>query len=120
MPVAAPPSCLPPPKPDHSSTRRPDSKLAVFLWRRRMWFESTFVLSMLEPWEKILLITIFAGLFMLVFSGIIMYMPHHLVVMQRRAVYYLWGQEGDERLLWQWLGLGVGAGPGGSALHREL
>jgi hypothetical protein len=102
-----------------------------------MWFESTFVLSMLEPWEKILLsssqpllvhffgtnvllVTIFAGLFMLVFSGIIMYMPHHLVVMQRRAVYYLWGQEGDERLLWQWLGLGVGAGPGGSALHREL
>jgi len=35
-------------------------------------------------------------------------MPHHLVVMRRRAMYYLWGQEGDERLLWQWLGFGAG------------
>ena len=41
--------------------------------------------------------------------------------MQRRAIYYLWGQEGDERLLWQWLGLGVSAGSGGGAeLHKEL
>ncbi|KAF7307263.1 Fip1 domain-containing protein [Mycena indigotica] len=49
------PAHLPPPKPDHSFTRRPESPIAVFFWRRRMWFESTFVLSMLEPWEKILL-----------------------------------------------------------------
>ncbi|KAJ7901618.1 hypothetical protein B0H13DRAFT_2335891 [Mycena leptocephala] len=108
-----PPTYLPPAKPDHSHTRRPTSKLGVFLWRRRMWFESTFVLSMLEPWEKILLITIFAVLFLLVCSGFVMYFPHHLVVMQRRAVYYLWGQEGGERYLWQWLGLGGG-------LHKEL
>lgn len=47
---------LPSPKPDHSFTRRPtSSNLAQFFWRKRMWFESTFVLSMLEPWEKILL-----------------------------------------------------------------
>jgi hypothetical protein len=49
------PDCLPTPRPDHRSTRRPSSKLGVFLWRRRMWFESTFVLSMLEPWEKFLM-----------------------------------------------------------------
>jgi hypothetical protein len=29
--------------------------LKILLWRWRMWFESTFVLSMLEPWEKILI-----------------------------------------------------------------
>jgi len=54
-------------------------------------------------------------------------MPHHLVVMRRRAVYYLWGQEGDERLLWQWLGLGAGENASAAAavvgklgLHKEL
>ncbi|KAJ6584310.1 hypothetical protein B0H10DRAFT_1688959, partial [Mycena sp. CBHHK59/15] len=93
-------------KPNHASTRRPPgSAIGQFIWRRRMWFEGTFVLSMLEPWEKILLLTLFAGLCLLVLSGIFTYLPHHLVIMQRRAVYYLWGQEGDERLLWQWLGL---------------
>ncbi|KAJ7472305.1 hypothetical protein B0H11DRAFT_2038478 [Mycena galericulata] len=114
MPVSmTPPAYLPPPKPDHSFTKRPTSALGVFFWRRRMWFESTFVLSMLEPWEKILLITIFAVLFLLVCSGFVMYFPRHLGIMHRRAMYYLWGQEGDERLLWQWLGLSGG-------LHKEL
>lgn len=58
-------------------------------------------------------VTIFAVLFLLVCSGIVMYFPQHLAVMQRRAIYYLWGQEGGERALWQWLGLGTG-------LHKEL
>ncbi|KDR70241.1 hypothetical protein GALMADRAFT_255127 [Galerina marginata CBS 339.88] len=117
---------LPPPKPNHAFTKRPSSKIGVFFWRRRMWFESTFVLSMLEPWEKILLLTTFALLFLLVFTGILQYMPHHLVVMRRRAMYYLWGQEGDERILWQWLGLATGEGAtdavraGLGSLHKEL
>lgn len=66
--------------------------------------------------------TIFVSLFILVLTGLFRYLPRHLVVMQRRAVYYLWGQEGDERLLWQWLGLGVSAGSGGSGpgLLKEL
>lgn len=55
MATSSPPIRLPHPKPDHNSTRPPNSKLGVFFWKRRMWFESTFVLSMLEPWEKILL-----------------------------------------------------------------
>ncbi|KAF8960646.1 hypothetical protein BDZ97DRAFT_1832923 [Flammula alnicola] len=99
---------LPPAKPNHASTRKPTSKLGIFLWRRRMWFESTFVLSMLEPWEKILLLTMFALLLFLVFTGVLKYLPQHLVFLRRRATYYLWGQEGDERLLWQWLGLAAG------------
>lgn len=52
------PLVLPTPKPDHRATRPPlkdASSLRIFLWRQRMWFESTFVLSMLEPWEKVLL-----------------------------------------------------------------
>lgn len=67
-------------------------------------------------------VTIFIVLFILVLTGLLRYLPQHLIVMQRRAVYYLWGQEGDERLLWQWLGVGVSAGSGGSGpgVHKEL
>ncbi|KAF8154710.1 hypothetical protein B0H34DRAFT_660980 [Crassisporium funariophilum] len=115
------PTRLPPAKPDHEFTRRPSSRLGVFFWKKRMWFESTFVLSMLEPWEKILLLTTFVFLFFLVFSGLLTYMPHHLVVMRRRAMYYLWGQEGDERLLWQWLGRASGEGGALNLnLHKEF
>ncbi|KAH9960642.1 hypothetical protein BC827DRAFT_1207054 [Russula dissimulans] len=32
----------------------PQSDLRYFFWRWRMWFESTFALSMFEGWEKIL------------------------------------------------------------------
>lgn len=65
--------------------------------------------------EHSMAVTIFAFLFVLVFTGIFKYLPHHLVIMRGRAVYYLWGQEGDERLLWQWR---RAAGEGG--LLKEL
>ena len=117
------PSVLPASKPDHRATRPPPkgtSSLRMFLWRQRIWFESTFVLSMLEPWEKVLLcefqrpefrktsvtftsVSMLALFFFLVITGLFKYLPHHLNVMHRRAVYYFFGQEGDPR---QWLGLG--------------
>lgn len=34
--------------------RPPRSFIGKFLWRRRVWVEVTFALSMLEPWEKFL------------------------------------------------------------------
>ena len=40
--------------------RPPESSLGAYLWRKRLWFESTFALSMLQPWEKIMLRTCFA------------------------------------------------------------
>ncbi|KAF5381663.1 hypothetical protein D9615_005463 [Tricholomella constricta] len=116
-------SKLPLPKPDHSFTRKPQSKFAIFLWRRRMWIESTFAFTVMEQWEKILLITIFAVMFVLLITGLIKYLPQRLAVMQRRAVYYLWGgHEGDERLLAQWLSSTVSAGVGGhgEGFHKEL
>ncbi|KAG5636483.1 hypothetical protein H0H81_007848 [Sphagnurus paluster] len=108
---------LPAPRPDHAFTRPPKSAIGLFFWRRRMWFESTFVLSMLEPWEKLMLLTMLGITLILVMTGLVKYLPQHLVIMQRRAVYYLWGQEGDERILWQWLGAGASASPG---LYKEL
>lgn len=49
--------CLISPKPDLNWTRPPKSRWRKILWRWRIWIEVTFVLSMLEPWEKIMLST---------------------------------------------------------------
>jgi hypothetical protein len=54
----------------------------------------------------------------LVLTGLYQYLPQHLRIMQRRAMYYLWGQEGDGRLLWQWIG--VVNGNGGASMKKEL
>lgn len=34
--------------------RPPKNSIGQFLWRRRMWLEVTTGLSLLEPWEKVL------------------------------------------------------------------
>ncbi len=47
-------------------------------------------------------------------------MPQHLADMQRRAVYYLYGQEGDERLFWQILNKGANGVFGGGRHLKEL
>jgi hypothetical protein len=109
---------------------RPKSRVAEFFWRRKIWFEATFVFSMLEPWEKILLrpyfscvdclllttatrsetVAIFSLVFALFLVGLFKYLPEHVFIMQRRLMYYLWGQEGDERFLWQRFGARQGVG----------
>ncbi|EEB88534.1 hypothetical protein MPER_13578, partial [Moniliophthora perniciosa FA553] len=63
---------------------------------------------MLEPWEKLLLLFIFIILFMLLLTGLVRYLPHHLAVMQRRSAYYLWGNESDEGKLLHWIGKSSG------------
>ncbi|GJE93995.1 hypothetical protein PsYK624_101630 [Phanerochaete sordida] len=35
--------------------RPPKSRVGAFLWRRRMWLETTMGLSVLEPWEKLMI-----------------------------------------------------------------
>lgn len=94
--VVKPPTVLPRARPDRSyASNPPKSKLGYFLWRRRMWFESTFGLTVMEPWEKVLMLTIFAILFVLVLTGFTKYLPH-LAFMHRRAKYYLWGHENGD------------------------
>ena len=34
--------------------RAPKSALGTFIWKRRVWVEATFALTMLQPWEKLL------------------------------------------------------------------
>lgn len=58
------------------------------------------------------IVTIVLLLTTLVLTGLYQYMPQHLVEMRRRSIYYLFGQEGAERSLWQWVG--------GSSTKQEL
>ncbi|KAF8634759.1 hypothetical protein AX15_000722 [Amanita polypyramis BW_CC] len=95
--ITKPPAVLPRPRPDRSyASNPPKSRIGYFLWRRRLWFESTFGLTVMEPWEKMLMMTIFAVLFTLVMTGFVKYLPRNLAFMHRRAMYYLWGHEGGD------------------------
>ncbi|TFK96497.1 hypothetical protein BDV98DRAFT_493651, partial [Pterulicium gracile] len=78
---------------EHRNARAPKSALAQILWRPWVWFESTFALSMLEDWEKVLLLTIFGSLLLLVITGLFKYLPQHILIMRSRAAYYLLGSE---------------------------
>ena len=40
-------------------------------------------------------VTIFVIISIAMLVGLLKYLPRHLIVMQRRAVYYLWGSEED-------------------------
>lgn len=103
--------------------------LKDYLWRQRTKFEATLAFSMLEPWEKILSSTfsfctkhymmlrrpcessqdkisygkftvfIFTFFALLVASGLYQYLPQHVSIMRQRATYYLWGQDGEDRLI---------------------
>ncbi|TFK70003.1 hypothetical protein BDN72DRAFT_819418 [Pluteus cervinus] len=110
---------MPPPRPDFSYLRQPQSKLGKFFWRKRMWFEANLSLSMLEPWEKITVACFLTVLLTLLLTGLFKYLPQHLHVMQRRAVYYLSGEE-DETFLWHWIGSVMHIAKQTLGLHDEL
>ncbi|KAN0093029.1 hypothetical protein V8E55_003813 [Tylopilus felleus] len=44
-------------------------------------------------------VLIFTFLALLLASGVYRYLPQHVSIMHQRATYYLWGQDGDDRLL---------------------
>ncbi|KAK0195154.1 hypothetical protein F5146DRAFT_923521 [Armillaria mellea] len=84
---------LPPPKPDFSFARPPKSKVAFFFWRWRIWFEATFAFTVLEPWEKMVLLIVFISVTFCL-TVLFKYLPQQIEQMKRHAIYYLWGQEG--------------------------
>ncbi|KAF8610581.1 hypothetical protein BDV93DRAFT_20354 [Ceratobasidium sp. AG-I] len=72
-------------------SRTPTSVLRRFLWRRQIWFESTFALSMLEPWEKMLIMGVLLFISALSLTGAVRYLPNHLSFLGRRTSFYLHG-----------------------------
>ncbi|KAI0354045.1 hypothetical protein OH77DRAFT_1367934, partial [Trametes cingulata] len=73
--------------------RKPESPIARFIWRRRVWVECTFALSMLEPWEKFLVMFVMYTTMILLTTAGFLYLPQRLAVLQGRAAYYLFGSD---------------------------
>ncbi|EMD32458.1 hypothetical protein CERSUDRAFT_118793 [Gelatoporia subvermispora B] len=73
--------------------RPPRSAPGALLWRKRVWLEATFGLSLLEPWEKVLMLTIICTLLTLVLTGLYTFLPQYAALLQRRTAYYLLGRE---------------------------
>ncbi|KZO94302.1 hypothetical protein CALVIDRAFT_221654 [Calocera viscosa TUFC12733] len=64
-----------------------------FFVRKWLLFESTFALSMLEPWEKVLVLSLCFFLFTLITVGVCRYLPFHLQFLNHRARFYILGDE---------------------------
>ncbi|ETW75454.1 hypothetical protein HETIRDRAFT_243993, partial [Heterobasidion irregulare TC 32-1] len=76
--------------------KKPNSMISRVLWQWRLWFEATFVFTLLEPWEKAFLMTLLAVFTTMLVTGLYKYFPYHVAFLYRRGMYYLLGQEGTE------------------------
>ncbi|KAF9493694.1 hypothetical protein BDN71DRAFT_1419161 [Pleurotus eryngii] len=87
---------LPRPKPDLSYyTNPPKSELARAFWRWHIRTEASFAITVLEPWEKVVVLSVLAILFTLIAISLVKFLPRQLITMQRHAVYYIWGHEAE-------------------------
>ncbi|KAH7915646.1 hypothetical protein BJ138DRAFT_997567 [Hygrophoropsis aurantiaca] len=75
----------------------------TYLWRRKIMLETTFGISVMEPWEKLVFFTLLSFLTVLFFTGLYRFLPQSLVQFQRRLSYYLWGHQTDERAIRHWM-----------------
>jgi hypothetical protein len=87
----------------HARTMGEDPSSSVFL----LHFLTGLLLLNSHDLETV---AIFSCVFALFLVGLFKYLPEHVLIMQRRLMYYLWGQEGDERFLWQRFGARQGVG----------
>ncbi|WVR07083.1 hypothetical protein IAU60_004122 [Kwoniella sp. DSM 27419] len=72
---------------------RPAPGFRRFIWDKRVLIESTFALSMMQPWEKVLIVgTLFITL-LLFWVSVYSYYPSHLAYLSRRFAYYVYGDE---------------------------
>lgn len=100
--------------------RAPVGRLEQWIWRKRLWFESTFILIVLEPWEKLLVCeysftlivscedssigglppfslgTVFALLAVFFAWSVYYYLPAQLQFIYTRTKYYVLGEEGAQ------------------------
>ncbi|TCD60719.1 hypothetical protein EIP91_009625, partial [Steccherinum ochraceum] len=73
----------------------PKGAVGRLLWRKRMWIETTFALSVLEPWEKIFVLCVTYFLLTLVLTGLLKFAPQQLALLWSRLVYYAHGTSPD-------------------------
>ncbi|KLO18261.1 hypothetical protein SCHPADRAFT_820175 [Schizopora paradoxa] len=72
---------------------KPKSPILAFLWQKWLSFESTFALTMMESWEKVLILSLCAIMVTLLAIAIVSYLPHHISFLRQRASFYLSGQD---------------------------
>ncbi|KAF9443473.1 hypothetical protein P691DRAFT_679454, partial [Macrolepiota fuliginosa MF-IS2] len=60
-------------------------------WRLQLWFECTFGLTVMDPWEQMVVLTLFTIVSSLVYTGLVYYFSQQLAGLQRGMMYYLWG-----------------------------
>lgn len=63
---------------------KPSSAVGRFFWRKKMWIEATFALSMLERWEKLMVCKSHSGgrtasCFLIYFFSLTLIIPRDLI-----------------------------------------
>ncbi|KAL5532365.1 hypothetical protein ACEPAF_5935 [Sanghuangporus sanghuang] len=71
--------------------KQPDQPLAALLWRLSLWISVTFGLSVMEPWEKLLVVIVVALILGLIGLGFVRIRPglgllHHIHVAALESV----------------------------------
>ncbi|KAH7919520.1 hypothetical protein BV22DRAFT_1022881 [Leucogyrophana mollusca] len=87
----------------NTRSRRNGVSFRTYLSHRKLMLETTFGISVMEPWEKLVFFTILSLLTLLFFTGLYRFLPQSLIDFQRRLSYYLWGHQTDERALRHWM-----------------
>ncbi|WRT66412.1 uncharacterized protein IL334_003368 [Kwoniella shivajii] len=75
---------------------RPPPGIRRVIWNQRIWLESTFATSMMQPWEVALIVTVLATVTLLIWFSIYTYLPSHIAYLARRWSYYVYGDENVE------------------------
>ncbi|KAH7340698.1 hypothetical protein B0J17DRAFT_652441 [Rhizoctonia solani] len=71
------------------------SPMRMFLWRKRVWFESTFGLSVMEPWERNMVLTFFFIAWALLVIACYRTLPNTLEFWTERTMFYLHGHANE-------------------------
>ncbi|WWC62009.1 uncharacterized protein I303_104596 [Kwoniella dejecticola CBS 10117] len=72
---------------------RPPPGMRRMIWNQRIWLESTFATSMMQPWEKALIVTVLTFVTLLIWFSIYTYLPSHIEYLAKRWSYYVYGDE---------------------------
>ncbi|KAK8864441.1 hypothetical protein IAR55_001690 [Kwoniella newhampshirensis] len=98
-------SSQPPPPGQPSYPHPPPPGFKRTLWRWSVIFESTFALSMMQPWEKGLIWSTLIIITTLFWLSVFTYYPGHLAYLSRRFAYYVFEDENaDLRAIFrEWL-----------------
>ncbi|KAH8114484.1 hypothetical protein DFH11DRAFT_1594743 [Phellopilus nigrolimitatus] len=73
--------------------KQPSGLVSGFIWRIWIWTETTFALSLMEPWEIILIFIVVGIMTMVLTVGLVRYFPHTIMAALQRAQYYFSGSD---------------------------